>query len=237
MKRLLILVAVLGAVALAVGAGGIVYFKSRSDDVNLVTEAPALTSAGEEVVEIPQIGTLAFEIVPAESEVTYVAREKLQNLPASSNAVGKTSAITGTLYLTQDGLATDQQSSFTVDLRTITSDETRRDNYMKQTTLQTNQYPNAVYVIESVEGFPSNYVEGEEIDLTINGQMTIKGTTKPLTFTAKARQAGNKLSAVANTDFNMTYFNVQPPDMPFVTVEDHLQLQVVIIAELKQAES
>src|SRR5690606_5323950 len=114
------------------------------------------------------------------------------------NAVGTTSAIEGDLYLTEEGLADGETSAFRVDLSTLRSDEGMRDNFIKQNTLETDQYPYAEFVMESVSGFPADYVPDTEVELTIEGTLTIRDVSKPVTWSVKARQAGDTLTAVAD---------------------------------------
>jgi polyisoprenoid-binding protein YceI len=91
------------------------------------------------------------------------------------------------------------------------------------------------FQIDEVQGFPVDYTEGEEVELTLTGRMTIRETELPLTFQVKARQSGDTLTAVADTSFNMTDFGLDPPQLAFVTVEDGVQLQVVLVARLEPA--
>src|SRR5687768_12783051 len=110
----------------------------RSDDVDLATEAPDIPASVTQTAGIDAApttteagaGTLKFVIDKTGSKATYVVREKLANLPVSSNAVGETSEISGELYLSRAGLDTSQQSTFKVDLRTLKSDESRRDRFV-----------------------------------------------------------------------------------------------------------
>jgi len=234
--RKLVIVAGAAFVLLVVGAvAGLIFWLSRSDEVDLVTEAPAITSTPSQAaatVAPTTDGTLHFVVVPEESEATYVAREKLASLPLSSNAVGKTRAVSGDIFLTPEGLVSEEPSAFKVDLSTLASDEGRRDNYIKQNTLQTDTFPFAEFEIDQVQGFPADYAEGEEVELTLTGRMTIRETELPLTFQVKARQSGDTLTAVADTNFKMTDFGLDPPQLAFVSVEDGVQVQVVLVARL-----
>jgi polyisoprenoid-binding protein YceI len=231
MRKLVIVAGVALVLLIVAVVGGVIFWLSRSNKVQLVTEAPPITSTSGQATPTTD-GTLHFVVVPEESEATYIAREKLASLPLSSNAVGKTRAISGDIFLTRQGLATDQPSVFSVDLRTLQSDATGRDNYIKQNTLQTDTFPFAKFVVDAVQGFPTNYTQGEQVELTLTGRMTIRETELPLTFQVKARQSGDTLTAVADTKFNMTDFGLKPPQLAFVNVEDGVQLEVVLVARL-----
>jgi polyisoprenoid-binding protein YceI len=237
MKRPLIIAgAAVGLVAVAIAAVVIIW-TLRSDDPNLLTEAPAIpttTSGGADVAptaaastNLPD-GVRRFVVASGESSAKYVVEETLRGLPAT--AVGTTTDVTGEIYLSKDGLYKDLPSKFKVDLRTLKTDESQRDNYVRQNVLRTGQFPFAEFVVESVSGFPAGYAEGSEISLTLNGTMTVKGQSKPVTFTVKARQAGNTLTATADTQFNMTDFGIQPPEVVLAKAKDGVTLQVVLIA-------
>ena len=252
-KPLLIVGGVLGVVALAVVAIVVVQLL-RSDDPNLATEAPLIaapttaagaTSGGSTgtgatgvaptpssndgaAAEALPEGVREFVIVSAESEAKYVVRESLRGL--KTNAVGTTSAIDGSVFLTEGGLADAAESSFRVDLSTLKSDEGMRDNFIKQNTLQTSRFQFAEFVIEDVSGFPAGYVEDTEVEMTISGTLTIREVSKPVTWLVKARQLGDTLTAVADLTITFQDFGMSPPSVPIATAEDEIQLQIVLVA-------
>ncbi len=158
-----------------------------------------------------------------------VVEETLSGLPAT--AVGVTTDVTGDIYLTADGLYDGLQSGFKVDLSTLKTDESRRDNYVRNNVLETAQYQYAEFVVESVDPFPVGYVEGEEASLTLTGMMTIKDVSLPITFTVLARQAGDRLTATADTEFLMSDFGIDPPSVRIARAKDGIILQVVLIAQ------
>jgi polyisoprenoid-binding protein YceI len=211
----------------------------RSDDVDLETEAPAIPTqpSGQAAGPTPTArastpdGVFRFVVDPSGSKVTYVVREKLAALPVESNAVGTTTSISGELFLTTSGLHKESPSKFQVDLRTLTSDESRRDNFIRTNTLQANRFPFAEFTIDQVTGWPANYVEGTEVSLELSGTMTIRGVTKPVTWEVKARRQGDTLTAIADTQFKMTDFGITPPNVQIAVAQDEVQLQVVLLAK------
>jgi polyisoprenoid-binding protein YceI len=242
-RPLVIAGAAAGLIALAAVAVAVIW-TLRSDDPNLLTEAPAIpTSAPAGVdaspteepatsqiiadVDLPE-GVRRFVVAPGESSAKYVVEETLSGLPAT--AVGTTTDVTGEIYLTSAGLYDGLESKFLVDLSTLQTDESRRDNYVRSNVLQTSRYQYAEFVIESVEGFPAGYVEGEEASLTLTGTMTIKEVSLPMTFTVLARQAADTLTATADTQFNMSDFGIDPPQVALASAKDGVVLQIVIIA-------
>jgi polyisoprenoid-binding protein YceI len=243
-KPLIIVGGLVGLAAVAVVAVVAIQL-FRSDDPNLATEAPQIstlegatgstsaveadaTPSSNDGAAGPADGVREFVIVPAESEAKYVVRESLRGI--ATNAVGTTRAIEGSIRLTEDGLADAGNSSFRVDLSTLQSDEGMRDGYIKRTTLQTDRFSFAEFVIEDVSGFPAGYVEDTEVEMMISGTLTIRDVSKPVTWAVKARQLGDTLTAVADLTITFQDFGMTPPSVSIATAEDEVQLQVVLVA-------
>ncbi|MHB8645932.1 MAG: YceI family protein, partial [Thermomicrobiales bacterium] len=96
-------------------------------------------------------GASAYTIVGDQSQAKVTVNEKLAFLPSNSDAVLTTNAMQGQIVLGADGMPTNA-SKIQVDLRTLKSDQTMRDNYIRQTTLQSDTYPIAEFVISGVAG-------------------------------------------------------------------------------------
>jgi polyisoprenoid-binding protein YceI len=231
MKRLLIFVGVAAVIAFLVVGAAYAFQQLRDDDPDLATEAPQIpTATGSTGSNTSGAGSgvRKFAIEPSESSAKYVVEETLRGL--NSTAVGTSSGISGEIYLTREGLSRDTTSRFVVDLNALRSDEGMRDNYIKQNTLQTSRFPNAEFIIERIEGFPSNYTENSEVQLTLHGNLTVKDVTRPVSWTVLARQSGSTLTATADTDIKFSQFNMTPPTVPIATVRDDIHLQVVLVA-------
>ena len=233
MRKILLSTAVFFFIAFVAVIG---VFLLRSDDPDLATEAPLLpipttaadvTPTGTATLDLPA-RVRRFVIDPSGSSAKYVVKENLRLI--ETTAVGETTAISGEIYLSPDGLYDGATSSFTVDLRELKSDESRRDSYINRTTLDTSSFPFAEFVVESITGFPTDYVEDTQVELTLSGSMTIHGVSQPMTFSVLARQAGNSLSAVADADFKMTDFGIDPPSVSIATARDEVHIQLVLLA-------
>jgi polyisoprenoid-binding protein YceI len=159
-----------------------------------------------------------YMIAPQESEVTYTIEETLRGLAAT--AVGRTSDLSGTLRL-------DGSSKVTIDLSTFTSDQSRRDSFVRQ---QMFSDPVATLSVASLE-LPATYTEGEVVQTTFEGTFTIQGVSQPVTWTAEARLTGGRLEVAANTDITFSQFELQAPKSGFVQVEDEVHIEVLVAAD------
>src|SRR4249919_2407643 len=84
--------------------------------------------------------------VASGSQAGYRVTEQLANLPAQSDAVGRTDKVTGTITLTSSGSSTTLTAAdLTVDTTSISSDKSQRDNRLRSEGLQTDTYPTATF--------------------------------------------------------------------------------------------
>lgn len=244
MKLILGLVAAVVLLGVAGGAGW--WFFVREDD-ELATNAPEIPADLVQRTATPDGGAepsptettgdsdgLTFRVISERSEAAYFADEKLASLPLPSKAKGSTTAITGAFHLTEDGFALDesQESSFTVDLTTLKSDEDRRDNRVQNDALQTSQFPTATFVVTGVSGVETDVAPGAETKFQLTGMLDLHGVEREIVWDVKARRDGNVITALATTTFLYEDFNITRPNIAnFVTVEDDVTLQMQIVAE------
>lgn len=189
---------------------------------------PAAGQGGEAsggVLRPQDVAGVVFTVVPGESAATYTVREKLARLPLPSNAVGRTTAITGTIRL--DG----GPSTITVDLRTLESDQPMRDRFIRERGgIQSDRYPYAQFTVTQLD-LPSEYRVGETVHRTVTGMMKIREVERPLTFQVEARFQDNTLYIAGRTDFTWADFDIPPPNVAgIVQVEDNVHIEVLIVA-------
>ena len=242
MIKLIIGIAAVGLVALVAVAGGW-YFLVR-EDAQLASSAPDIpdelaaataTPSATTTSEVTETGgVLTFDINSELSEAAYFVEEELATIGLPSTAKGATNAVTGTLHISADGttLATDQTSSFTVDLTGLTSDEDRRDQRVQEA-LDTGAYPASTFTVTSVIGYDPSIAEGEEQSLQLTGTLDLHGVPKEVTWEVKAYREGNAISALATVTISFADFDITAPTFQgLVSISDEATLQVQLIAEL-----
>src|SRR5207302_1831195 len=114
------------------------------------------------------------------SRASYHAHEQLVGRTLPSEAVGTTKAVRGTIVLSPDGSIVPDQSQISVDLSQLTSDESRRDTFIKSSTLQTSRYPTATFVPRQAEGLPTPLPTSGQLIFQLAGDLTVHGATKPV---------------------------------------------------------
>jgi polyisoprenoid-binding protein YceI len=172
----------------------------------------------------------AYTIVSDESEARYRAQEELAGRGANE-AVGKTNAFIGNILFDANGMPL-ACSRFDVDLRTLQSDEARRDNFLYNNTLETGTYPLATFILTSVEGMDQGLVDGQETTVTLVGNLTVHGVTKLVAWEAKVTKDGDTIKGNAATSFSMPDFNITPPKVgPVVSLDEKVVLEIDLTAK------
>jgi polyisoprenoid-binding protein YceI len=180
-----------------------------------------------------------FTIVPEDSEAAYLVSEEffsgavqqLGQVLGLTDTVGRTREIEGEFALDFTAVNPLVSGEFTVDLRTLVSNESRRDNRIRSEWLESNRYPMAEFVATAVENFPANYREGQTATFQLLGNMTIREISQPVIFDVTAALSGNTIAGTATADMRMTDFGFNPPAMAnLFTVADEFTVEITFTA-------
>lgn len=226
MRRLIVFVVVL-AVLVVVGVGGW-YLFIRDEPAKLTLTQRAGPQAAKSTDAL--VGT--WKPVSPDSVAGYRVKEKLARLPAQSDAVGRTSAITGEVVLAAAGndLST-SAASFQVDLTQLKSDIGQRDNKIKSLGLESDKFPTATFKLSGPVTVPAAALTGSQTKLAVVGDLTLHGVTKRVTIPLDVQLTGERIELVGNLTFPFRDFGMDPPNIGgFVNVEPDatLELQVFL---------
>ena len=235
MNRSTSIILVLVAIA-AVGIGGVFAYENvlRGDSVaplTLPSGAPSsaassdpggspATTANASAATNPSPATnassggIAGTWTVATGEAGYRVRERLANLPAESDAVGRTKDVTGNITLSGSGNAISVDAgTITVNTTTIVSNESRRDDRMRTEGLQTDQYETATFVLTKPVAIPTSALTGTASDVTLTGDLTLHGVTKSVSIPAQAQLVNATVSVAGSLSFPLSDFSITPPNV------------------------
>jgi polyisoprenoid-binding protein YceI len=244
-RRPLVILAMLAALAAAGVA--VVYLSFFNDDAperlalsDQTTPTPTPTTAAGPAG--PTATTAASAVGPdlagtwrvAEGSVAgYRVREKLAELPAKSDAVGRSPAVTGTVNVEGSGTAlTASDARFEVDLTKLASDRSQRDNRIRTMGLQTSTFPKATFTSTKPIALPAETASGQAVKASAEGDLTIHGVTKRVTIPLDVRVTGAKGELVGSLQFPMSDFNITPPSIAgIVSVDPDATLEFKLVLE------
>ena len=161
------------------------------------------------------------------SQVGYRVREKLSELPAKSDAVGRTSAVTGTVVIEGQGSNfTARNVRFEADVRQLTSDRSLRDQRMHEFGLESDKFPTATFGTTKPISIPSEAVSGQKVTVQAEGDLTIHGVTKHVTIPIDAKANGAQIELVGSHNFQLSDYKISIPSFGgFVTVDGDANLE------------
>jgi polyisoprenoid-binding protein YceI len=199
----------------------------------LVSCSPPVTSqvpaTGIPVASATAVVRLVVD--PANSSVEIRVREQLAALPSMSDAVLTTKKISGEIGLSPDGRIT-ATSLITVNLESLESDEARRDNFIKQNTLETQRFPTAEFKVLRTAGLAIPIPRSGDFQFTLISTVKVHGVEHDVAWAVTATRAGRELKATATTTVHFADFGMERPSAAVVlTVQDDIRVSVKLRAE------
>jgi polyisoprenoid-binding protein YceI len=108
----------------------------------------------------------------------------------------------------------------------LKSDQSRRDNYLRRSTLETSKFPKAELVPVALEGLLLPIGDGTSQTFVVRGDLTVHGVTRPTTWQVTARGQGKDVVGTAATAFTFKDFGLEQPRVPVVlSVADTIRLE------------
>jgi polyisoprenoid-binding protein YceI len=148
------------------------------------------------------------------SQAGYRVREKLAFLPAQSDAVGRTSSITGAATFTESkGTLTVTAASFDVAVNTLKSDRSMRDEKIHTIGLESDRYPTATFVLSTPLTLPASVLAGHVAHASVTGVFDIHGTSTRETIPAEFSSSGSTIEVAGSLTFPWSEFGMTAPSV------------------------
>ncbi len=190
---------------------------SLTDD----TEVPALDSPLEPA-------NVAGSWAISEGSVAgYRVNEVLRGTDVT--VTGRTSEVTGSLEVSEDGL-TLESAEFTVDVASIATDQSQRDAYFRDSAIRVAEHPEAGFVLTSPVSVDALPKAGEIVEVEITGDLSIAGVTNAVTTLVQVRSDGSTTELAGSIPITFTDFGIEAPSLGFVEVEDNGFVEFQLVA-------
>jgi polyisoprenoid-binding protein YceI/nitrate reductase NapE component len=142
------------------------------------------------------------------SFVGYRVQEQLASIGANT-AVGRTPNVSGSLTISGTQVTA---ATITADLTTLQSDDQRRDGQLARQGIQTSQFPTAAFTLTSPIDLGSVPADGQEIQVTATGTLTLHGQTKDVQIPLKARLTGSTITISGSLPIVFADYGIQKPN-------------------------
>ncbi|HUC33148.1 MAG TPA: YceI family protein [Ilumatobacteraceae bacterium] len=160
------------------------------------------------------------------STVGYRIQEVLAGV--DKEAAGRTDQVTGSITIAGTQVT---GGDFTVDMTSITSDESRRDGQFRGRIMSVDQFPTATFVLTAPIEFGTIPADGESITATATGDLTLRGVTRSVTFEVEAQLEGDRIGVLGNIPITFDDYEIPEPSNAIATVQDDGLLEFIIVFE------
>jgi polyisoprenoid-binding protein YceI len=229
-----LITAIVIVVVLAV-AGPFVYIHFFSGStpaaLSLTPSGSAPAPAGSSVSSTPAATAAAGGSVAGSwnagsgSVVGYRVNEVL--VGQSTTAVGRSTSVTGHLAIAG---TTATAASFTVQMATVHSDKSERDDQFDHRIMDVATYPTGTFTLTSPIDLAPLPAAGVVKSYTARGKLMLHGTTRAVTFTLTAERKGANIEVAGDIPVLFADYNIANPSVGgFVTTQNHGLLEFLLV--------
>jgi polyisoprenoid-binding protein YceI len=220
--------------ALALGGGYLLLWARTSDSPPPAALDPApSTTTGQATATQPDGAATpdgTWQVSDdGSSYVGYRVKEQLAFLNSPSEAVGRSTAVTGTMQVTGDQV---EAVRIQADLTKLTSDESRRDNAIRQRGLESERYPTATFELSEPIQLDGTPTSGEEVSGKGKGRLTVHGVTREVDLELGGRWSGSTIQVAGRLPVKMSDYQIQAPRFGLVvSIEDSAAVEFRLVFE------
>jgi polyisoprenoid-binding protein YceI len=138
----------------------------------------------------------------------YRFDEELAQIGATT-AVGRTPDVSGAMTVADDevtGVEVD------VDMTTLQSDQSFRDEAIRTKGLQTNDFPTGSFRLTEPVALPDGVESGGPVQAKVSGELTLHGVTREVTIDLEATLRGENAVVVGSSPVAMDDFDIDAPE-------------------------
>ena len=149
-----------------------------------------------------------------------------ENLFGQSNtAVGRTSGVTGSMTIAG---TTVTKAAFTVDMTSVKSDRSIRDDQFQGRIMDTSTYPTATFTLTSPISLAPVPKDGVIKSYSATGNLTLHGTTKSVTIPLTAKRTDNVIAVQGILPITFSDYHVDNPSGGPANVGNVGQMEFVL---------
>lgn len=171
-----------------------------------------------------------WKVVRTESGFAgYRIQELFASETIKKTAAGRTADVEGSLAIKGSKI---ESAEVKVDVTTLKSDQSRRDNVIKDRGLQTKLFPEATFKLTEPITLAAPPVQGQEITANAKGDLTLHGQTRAVTVSVKAKWNGGSISVEGSLPISLADYGIEVISIPAaVTIDDNGSMEFQLLFE------
>jgi polyisoprenoid-binding protein YceI len=175
----------------------------------------------------------ATDTAPASFDGTWVASTGSQAgyrvdevlFGQNVEAVGRTSNVDGALSIKG---TTVESAAISIDLASVQSDESRRDNQFRGRIMNVAQYPTATFTLKSPMDLGTLPADGATVTVPATGELSLHGTKKTVTVNVTAKRSGGTIAVQGTIPVVFADYGIPSPSFGPAEVEDHGEIEFLV---------
>jgi len=160
------------------------------------------------------------------SIVGYRIKETL--FGQSSEAVGRTSSVTGSMAMNG---ATVSSVDLVVDMKSVKSDRSQRDGQFQGRIMNTAVFPTATFKLTQPLVLSNVPSDNSVVDAKATGDLTLHGVTNSVTFDLKAQRDAATIKVNGSIPIVFADYKINNPSGGPATTADNGQLEFLVVLE------
>ncbi len=217
----------IAAAAIAVVGGPFLFFHliegKAAAPLALATPSPSGSAGTSSSAGQASVAPDGIWKVASSSVVGYRVDEVL--FGQSHTAVGRTSSITGSMTVSGTTIT---KATFTMDMTTVASDQSRRDAQFNGRIMETGTYPTATFTLTQPIELGSIPAAGVQRTFQAKGNLTLHGVIRTVTFSVTGQLVGSTVQIAGSIPITFADWNIGNPSFGPVTTEDHGVLEFAL---------
>jgi polyisoprenoid-binding protein YceI len=163
--------------------------------------------------------------VSSGSQAGYRVNETLAG--QSTTAVGRTAAVTGSLTIAHKAVTA---ATFTVQMGSVTSDRSQRDEQFRGRIMDTAQFPTGKFVLTAPIRLGSLPPVGKTVTVNATGNLTLHGTTRPVGFSMAAKRSASQIAVTGDIPISYGDYGIPNPSLGgFVSVGNSGTIEFLLV--------
>ncbi len=143
---------------------------------------------------------------------------------------GKTANVSG-MIVADPAAPSDAHVEVSIDLASLDTANSLRNQHMRERYLQTNRFPAATFKSVSVNA-SAPIAPNQPADISVTGDFSLHGVTKRMTIPVKVTLlADGRIHAISNFKVRMPDFGISVPKNLVVTVDDAVGIRLDVFAK------
>jgi polyisoprenoid-binding protein YceI len=157
------------------------------------------------------------------SQAGYRVKEVL--FGQSVEAVGRTTNVDGALTISDTVVET---AAISIDLASVTSDESRRDSQFRGRIMNVSRYPTATFTLTRPIDLGALPADGATVTVPATGELTLHGTKKTVTTTVTAKRSGGTIQVNGTIPVVFADYGIPSPSFGPASVEDNGEIEFLV---------